>query len=338
MFRRSVIALTFGPLAGCGLVIGLSPVSFDAPFDADAGPEAGAAEASGDGPSGSGPGGPRCAGLLRTCGANEDCCASAGLDGGTFKRGYDGVFASDATHEATVSPFVLDTFEVTVGRFRAFVADSPKNLPAAGAGKDPNNANDPGWDATWSASLPSGTASFVATLDKCDGTPTWSDSAPNDSLPMNCITWFEAFAFCIWDSGRLPTDAEWNFAGSAGAEQRIFPWSSPPDERTVDSSYAVYLIADPAVVGSKKPGRAEYGGADLAGNVGEWVLDGVGSDPTDYLTPCVDCADLRPANLGSRGYRGGDFNSKVQELFNAVRLSAPPDRRSKLLGVRCARN
>ena len=53
---------------------------------------------------------------------------------------------------------------------------------------------------------------------------TWT--ANNDNLPMNCITWFEAFAFCIWDGGRLPTELEWNYAAAGGSSQNVYPCSA----------------------------------------------------------------------------------------------------------------
>ena len=70
---------------------------------------------------------PSCTGLAAVCGPNrdEDCCSAAmPIPGGTFFRSYD--TASDAmypstSYPATVSPFRLDRFEVTVGRFRQFI-------------------------------------------------------------------------------------------------------------------------------------------------------------------------------------------------------------------------
>lgn len=52
-----------------------------------------------------------------------------------------------------------------------------------------------------------------------------------DRKPLNCIPWYVLFAFCVWDGGRLPTDAEFGFALAGGNEQRPFPWGTvePPD-------------------------------------------------------------------------------------------------------------
>jgi formylglycine-generating enzyme required for sulfatase activity len=42
----------------------------------------------------------------------------------------------------------------------------------------------------------------------------------------------------VWDGGRLPTDAEWNLAAAAGAEQRVYPWGTG-----LDDTYAIWNCA-----------------------------------------------------------------------------------------------
>jgi formylglycine-generating enzyme len=44
---------------------------------------------------------------------------------------------------------------------------------------------------------------------------TWTDTVgSHENLPINCINWYEAYAFCIWDGGFLPSDAESEYAAA----------------------------------------------------------------------------------------------------------------------------
>src|SRR5262249_18337424 len=81
----------------------------------------------------------------------------------------------------------------------------------------------------------------------------------------------------------------------------------PPGDLTIDQRYAVYVPAlSVAAVGSL-PVAGRYGQLDLAGNVGEWVLDYVHLDGSRYPLPCVNCADHGPGDADERrGPRGGD--------------------------------
>jgi len=145
-------------------------------------------------------------------------------------------------YPATISNFRLDKYEVTVGRFRAFVEagmGTQASPPMSNAGA---HANIPGsgWDAVWNTSLAAGTAELVSAL-KCSnikvGWHTWTDlPGDNENRPMNCISWYEAMAFCAWDGGFLPTEAEWNYAATGGDLQRAYPWSSRAAPLAIDSS------------------------------------------------------------------------------------------------------
>ena len=289
-----------------------------------------------------------CHGLPSNCGpdASRSCCESRMVSGGTFYRSNDGTTDfNDTTHPATLSSFRLDTYEITVGRFRQFVnagMGTQQNPPAAGAGAHLHIPNS-GWDPTWDGSLPAMTADVLNAIH-CDNTyQTWTDApGGNETRPIGCISWYQAFAFCAWDGGFLPTEAELMYAAGGGSLQRAFPWSSPHDDLTIDCARADFggpnwpptacVPAGANTVGATSPvGDGVWGHADLAGNVWEWALDW----SAQFANPCTDCADLGPAQ--ERVIHGGAYTANAADLRAPNRASARPDTRVPDLGVRCAR-
>lgn len=295
---------------------------------------------------------PSCVGLPDTCGAsgNDSCCASPLVSGGSYYRNYDvasdGMYAS-MSYPATVSSYRLDRYEVTVGRFRQFVnagKGTQASPPGPGTGAHPQLGNS-GWSATWSANLPADTAALEAALTGCyDMQETWTASpGANEALPITCVDWYMAMAFCIWDGGYLPTEAEWNYAAAGGNEQRAYPWSSPASATAIDCTYANYspvatssfCVGTGVVnrVGSESPkGDGKWGHADLGGNAAEWIFDWY----ADALpTPCSDCANLTPGL--SRVTRVANCKGPAIYSRASSRSGNPPADRLSNFGFRCAR-
>jgi formylglycine-generating enzyme required for sulfatase activity len=290
---------------------------------------------------------PSCLGLAENCGPahNESCCASSLVPGGTFVRN-NGVMGN---YPAQVGDFQLDRFEVTVGRFRTFWQQYPGNMPAGSSGIDTNNPSDEGWDPAWNGAsyLPQSASVLDTDIAQCPTSGAWIDWSLSDAtLPINCITWYEAYAFCIWDGGRLPTDVEWNYAAAGGSDQRPYPWSTSPSDTTIDSTYAVIApyAAVYAPVGSDSPkGDGKWGHADLAGNVMEWVEDWRQA----YPATCDNCANvdwnfgntIPPGGGPYRQVRGGSAgdDSSFQLSSNPWYYNVPTFRIDNI-GVRCARN
>ena len=200
---------------------------------------------------------------------------------------------------------------------------------------------DSGWDTAWNASLPTDIAA-LKTLLSGRQLPTWTDApAGNENRPQNYLNWYLVFAFCAWDGGRMPTDAEANYAAAGGDEQRKNPWGSASADN--DYTLASYdcmgdgvsgcSVADLILVGSKPAGNGRWGHADLSGNVWEWVLDCFG----EPQTPCNDCANLLDPRL--RINRGGGFDNPSSYLGPADN-SSDLDPKTPLpeVGGRCARS
>jgi sulfatase modifying factor 1 len=280
--------------------------------------------------------GSRGAGL--TCGPSftDDCCASPLVTGGTFNRD------NNANYPATVSDFRLDKYEITVGRFRAFVTagmGTQANPPLPGTGENPHWPGS-GWDSTWNTNLVA--AGGLAAAVQCNtAQQTWTGN--EDNRPMNCITWYEAFAFCIWDGGRLSTELEWNYAAAGGNEQRLYAWgNTAPGADATLAVYGCYYgaitpgtctgIANIAPVGSAPAGNGRWGQADLAGNLWECNLDWY----TAYPATCNDCINLLTAY--GRVSRGGIFYADASILPSSYRSYYPPLMRDYGLGARCARS
>jgi formylglycine-generating enzyme required for sulfatase activity len=293
-------------------------------------------------------------------GGTTDCCASYLVPGGTFYRDYDGVDYDSESYPATISPVLVDAFEVTVGRFRNFVSAVVGGwTPVPGSGKH-SNLNDgdglvlpsgvgaeyePGWLLSWTANLPATSAGWNAHLASCDGDAgayyaTWT--LGDDTLPINCLDWYDAYAFCIWDGGFLPSTAEWNFTASGGDAQRLFAWGeNPPGANTIYANWNCYEhgvtgACDArwtAPVGSSPEGNGRWGQSDLTGNLYEFVLDFWSEYPPN---PCSDCADTTD---GPRMIRGGSFSNSIESLYVANTSYYTPETATLInVGFRCARS
>lgn len=305
------------------------------------------------------------------CGDDEPCCGAALVPAGSFPMGRCGMrtdgcsdgyedyrgFHGDELpeHPVSVSAFYLDSYEATVARFRSFVAAYDDGYrPVEGAGAHPRIAGS-GWREGWEDLLPATGQALergLTDLGNCDDYPTWTHEPGDGELrPINCVGWLEAFAFCVWDGGRLPSEAEWEMAAAGGDDNRRFPWG----EEDASPSLAIHgceedgdgdcALADLPEVGSRPAGAGRWGHQDLAGSVEEWVFDWY--DAGWYGTrgrECMDCARVEPLSdsFRYRGVRGGSWMLPRYDAEESLRAASRSfggvlERRAER-GLRCARS
>jgi formylglycine-generating enzyme required for sulfatase activity len=144
--------------------------------------------------------------------------------------------------------------------------------------------------------------------------------------PVVGMSRLEAKAYCAKIGGRLPTEAEWEYAARGGSRERYYDALSEIawfDANSDDHSHPV---------GQKAPNA--YGLYDMLGNVYEWVLDRYYNkydDTTDEIEEPL------PSN-SSAVTRGGAWHSEAKHVRVSNREDAPRDYADLDTGFRCALN
>ncbi|MEY4178706.1 MAG: hypothetical protein RLY70_2280, partial [Planctomycetota bacterium] len=150
--------------------------------------------------------------------------------------------------------------------------------------------------------------------------------------PVVGVSWEEAAAYCAWAGGRLPTEAEWEYACRAGSTTK---YSFGDDEKLL-GEYAWYGSNSgdhTQPVGAKKPNA--WGLHDMHGNVWEWCQDWF---DTGYYASSP-AADPRGPEVGVRRViRGGSWLHSAGYCRSSYRNRFEPANRDDALGFRVARS
>jgi formylglycine-generating enzyme required for sulfatase activity len=193
----------------------------------------------------------------------------------------------------------------------------------------------------------------------CETTGRSMPAAPSygwkDANPVVNVSWEDARAYCSWAGGRLPYEAEWEYAArgrSTGIDRprTTFVWGDTipttpvgnlADETFLKGGYYNnpnfhiftgytdgYVTASPVMAFPAN----EFGLYDMAGNVLEWCGDW---SAADYYSNSPVSNPHGPATGTNRVLRGGAFDTIPTITRLARRLSNNPDIRNEEKGFRC---
>jgi formylglycine-generating enzyme required for sulfatase activity len=274
------------------------------------------------------------------------------LDGGTFLMGTESPegFPQDGegpVREVTLDPFYIDAHPVTNAQFAEFVRATGYQ----------SEAERFGWSFVFHTHVP---AELVS--DRVPGTRWWckvdgadwvhpfgpdSGIAEREFHPVVHVSWTDAAEYCRWAGKRLPTEAEWEYAGRGGLEQKSYPWG---DELTPGGRHMCNIwqgefpetdLAEDGYAGTCPvdafPANG-FGVLSAAGNAWEWTADWF--DPEWHIV-ATRLNPVGPLEGTQRVMKGGSYlchRSYCNRYRNGARTSNTPDSATTNITFRCVRD
>jgi formylglycine-generating enzyme len=232
------------------------------------------------------------------------------IPGGEFVMGFEGGAPGEPNerpaHIVKVAPFWIDRTEITVEEMRGCINRGACNVR-------------------------------LGTGPLC----TFGRNEPR--LPINCVPWQSADAYCRVVGKRLPSEAEWELA-AGGGRSRFFPWGTTQP----NCALAVTLLNNragvscsargPVAVGTRPKGASYFGVEDMAGNVEEWVADWYADRYEVRPQPRPTMSPSGPAFGVAHVLRGGGWMSRPRESRVTARSWGSPNEAGPNVGFRCARD
>eukprot|EP01121_Diplochlamys_sp_Union-15-3_P018933 TRINITY_DN7005_c0_g1_i1.p1 TRINITY_DN7005_c0_g1~~TRINITY_DN7005_c0_g1_i1.p1 ORF type:complete len:304 (-),score=54.82 TRINITY_DN7005_c0_g1_i1:18-929(-) len=242
-----------------------------------------------------------------------------------------------------VDSFAIDKTTVTNKQFREFVRVTKYKTQAEGP---PPSF---GWSFVFDYQLPDSIRNHPSTR-AVPSAPHWlavqyanwrkpegPGSGINKKLnhPVVHVSWEDASSYCKWKGKRLPTEAEWYYAGVGNNKKFTpFPWGEKPRAGnyniwqgkfpTENTKEDGYIFTAP--VNAYEPNA--LGIYNMIGNVWEWCQD-------DYPT--------QPGEETKKVMRGGSWIDSIDGSFNHMAslftsMGNTPDSSANNVGFRCAKS
>ena len=198
--------------------------------------------------------------------------------------------------------FWLARTEVTVGAYKAFARQTATRLPEA---------------------------------------PPFNEGWQKDDHPIVNVTWDDARAYCAWAGGRLPSEAEWEYAARGGHPDWFHPWGKESPACAPGSANGARFDDGAACrkAGTERVGvygANGFGLYDIAGNAWEWCADEWNANVSD--APSDGSAFEEGSTASRRVLRGGSWINGAEYLRVSIRSRWFQSRGRDFVGFRCARD
>ncbi len=219
-----------------------------------------------------------------------DYAAKVFVKGGTFDMGSNnGDSDEKPIHSVTVSDFYIGKYEVTNAQYAEFLNAKGNQSEDGATWLDINNSN----------------CQIEKVGDK------FQAKSGKENYPVMLVTWYGARAYAQWVGGRLPTEAEWEYAARGGNKSNGYKYSGSNTFNDVAWYYDNSQNSDNNMsnghgthtVGTKQAN--ELGIYDMSGNVYEWCEDKWHRNYTDAPTDGTAWID---GNGSNRVIRGGSWS------------------------------
>lgn len=250
--------------------------------------------------------------LLASCLSEKPDLEFIRVDGGKFDMGDSlGQPSEYPVHPVYLDGFLLSQTEVTNEAFVSFLNE--KNVNSKGILNGLNIFDNQNND-------------FLFVFGRFFVKPFKSEK------PVTSVTWFGANAFCKWIGGRLPTEAEWEYAAVGGTKSRGYKYCG---SNNADSCcwYEGNAGKEMKNVGLKKPN--ELGFYDMCGNAYEWCFDWF---ENKHYQKSASVNPRGPGKQKTKVFRGGWRGRYPGKLDPRQRFSASPNMTDPTIGFRLCKD